>query len=136
MEVKEKKVRWEEKQEVQATCHPNSGNVVSCQKFLDISYVQLCPCVGVHMCECDDLDWNRQELSANDQKSKHITVYMLKSGLVVSLPVLFFFSSVWSNPHNPLGVICSCSVIWGKASFSPSLCSSICTSSLHPSLTL
>lgn len=43
---------------------------------------------GVHMCECD---WNQQEENANDEKSKHTTVYMLKSGLVVSVPVLFFF---------------------------------------------
>lgn len=43
----------------------------------------------------------------------------MKSGLFVSLPALFFFFLFWSNPHNPLGVICSCSVIWGKASLSP-----------------
>lgn len=87
-------MRWEEKQEVQATYHPNSGNVVSRQKCMDLSYVRLCPrvCrVGVHMCECDDLNWNRQEESANDQKSRHSMVDIVKSGLVVSLPVLFFF---------------------------------------------
>lgn len=44
----------------------------------------------------------------------------MKSGLFVSVPALFFFFFLfWSNPHNPLGVICSCSVIWGKASLSP-----------------
>lgn len=56
-----------------------------------------------------------------------------KKAACLSLCLNFFFFFL-SNPHNPEAVICRCSVICGKAS--PSLCSSICTSSLHPALTL
>lgn len=120
--------------------------------FSEWESVRVCACdyMNVHMCVRDNLDlWqmrrmkisadsrisSKEHTDANTHKNQHSQTLWKghrKSGLFVALPLLFFF--FWSNPPNPQAVICSCSVIWGKAS--PSLRSYICTSSLHPALTL
>lgn len=95
-------------------------------------WLDVCDYVNVHVCECDNPDhWKKPYERGSHQIAARSTLSLHKylqkqqhtfgkgcwmSGLFVCLSLLHLFIYFYSNPHNPQAVICSCSVIWWKAS--------------------
>lgn len=111
-----------------------------------INNIPCCTCVMLPQADCvqschfiDYMNshmWETTVISEgrSRQETSRRSLRRTEQTACLSFCIHFFFSLFWSDSHNPQAIICGCLVICGKAS--PSPCSSIRTSSLHPALTL